>query len=169
MAPCEITEDYYAILEVPQNATHEVIRKSYRRLALALHPDRNLKKACATASFQRVCHFLSQVRSFLFPPSSDQFESSRGHMRQSTTLHSGRRTICSGSASSYKDPPKHNRRPARRKLRRPRSKERHNSRRSSRKKLLHGRSSSGPWTKRENNTRMNSFTSNARLRTLRGH
>lgn len=40
MAPSAITEDYYAILEVQQNATSEQITKSYRRLALKLHPDR---------------------------------------------------------------------------------------------------------------------------------
>ena len=36
MAPSEITDDYYALLEVPQTATLEIIRKSYRRLAVAL-------------------------------------------------------------------------------------------------------------------------------------
>ena len=54
MAPGEITDDYYALLEVPQTATFEIIKKSYRRLALALHPDKNPNKPNATASFQLV-------------------------------------------------------------------------------------------------------------------
>lgn len=54
MAPCEITEDYYAILKIPQTATIEVVRKSYRKLAVAIHPDRNPDKAGATAAFQSV-------------------------------------------------------------------------------------------------------------------
>lgn len=63
MAPCEITDDYYALLEVPQTASLEIIRKSYLRLAVALHPDRNLNKPTATASFQRVSpsHFKSII------------------------------------------------------------------------------------------------------------
>ena len=54
MAPAEITEDYYAILEVSNTATVEVVIKSYRRLAKVLHPDKNPHKQDATASFQRV-------------------------------------------------------------------------------------------------------------------
>ncbi|KXL49516.1 hypothetical protein M433DRAFT_32962, partial [Acidomyces richmondensis BFW] len=42
MSPSQITEDYYMILEVGQNATSEMIVAAYKRLALKLHPDRNL-------------------------------------------------------------------------------------------------------------------------------
>ena len=52
MAPVEITEDYYAILDVTHTATLEVIKRSYRQLAIALHPDKNPNKPDATASFQ---------------------------------------------------------------------------------------------------------------------
>jgi curved DNA-binding protein CbpA len=41
MAQSPVTEDYYAILEVDQTATPELITKSYRRLALKAHPDRH--------------------------------------------------------------------------------------------------------------------------------
>ncbi|KAK0302490.1 hypothetical protein LTR82_017855 [Friedmanniomyces endolithicus] len=41
MAPSAITEDYYKILEVSQSATSELTRKSYLRLSLTHHPDRN--------------------------------------------------------------------------------------------------------------------------------
>lgn len=54
MAPTPITEDYYMVLEVEQTATQELIIKSYKRLALQLHPDRNAKRD-ATESFQLVC------------------------------------------------------------------------------------------------------------------
>ncbi|KAH8805183.1 DnaJ domain-containing protein [Xylogone sp. PMI_703] len=51
MAPVEVDKDYYMVLEVNETATTEVITKSYKRLALLLHPDRN-KKANATEAFQ---------------------------------------------------------------------------------------------------------------------
>lgn len=34
--------DYYKILELENNATHEEIKKSYRKLSLKYHPDRNV-------------------------------------------------------------------------------------------------------------------------------
>ncbi|KAL8659709.1 MAG: hypothetical protein Q9202_006989 [Teloschistes flavicans] len=52
MAPAEITEDYYAILEVSHTASSDTIRRSYRRLAVLLHPDKNPNTPNATASFQ---------------------------------------------------------------------------------------------------------------------
>ncbi|KAH8600702.1 hypothetical protein B0O99DRAFT_589597 [Bisporella sp. PMI_857] len=51
MAPIKTTEDYYFILEVAQTDTTATIRKSYRRLALLRHPDRNPGKN-STAAFQ---------------------------------------------------------------------------------------------------------------------
>jgi curved DNA-binding protein CbpA len=54
MAPVEITDNYYAILQVPHTATLEIVTQSYRRLAKVLHPDKNPDKPSATASFQSV-------------------------------------------------------------------------------------------------------------------
>ncbi|KAI1293211.1 DnaJ domain-containing protein [Xylaria venustula] len=51
MAPVLITEDFYMILEVDQTATAEAINRSYRRLALKRHPDRNADRD-TTAAFQ---------------------------------------------------------------------------------------------------------------------
>lgn len=54
MTPTPITEDYYAVLGVCQTASPDTIKKSYRQLALILHPDKNHDKPNATASFQLV-------------------------------------------------------------------------------------------------------------------
>jgi hypothetical protein len=53
MAPTEPSIDYYAILEISNIATIEVVTKSYRRLAKIRHPDKN-PKADSTAVFQLV-------------------------------------------------------------------------------------------------------------------
>ncbi|OAL06638.1 DnaJ-domain-containing protein [Phaeosphaeriaceae sp. SRC1lsM3a] len=53
MAPSATTEDYYMILGVERTAGLELIVKSYKRLALKLHPDRNAKRD-ATEAFQKL-------------------------------------------------------------------------------------------------------------------
>jgi len=54
MAPVEIKDDYYAALEVSHAATPEDIRKSYLRLAITRHPDKNPTDPGAKAAFQLV-------------------------------------------------------------------------------------------------------------------
>ena len=58
MAPATITEDYYMVLGVEQTASPELINRTYKKLALKLHPDRNHKHD-ATEAFQLVCQFLA--------------------------------------------------------------------------------------------------------------
>ncbi len=54
MAPTQVTEDYYEILELSQTADETTIRASYKRLAKLHHPDKCPNDANATARFQVV-------------------------------------------------------------------------------------------------------------------
>ncbi len=45
-------EDYYAILEIGRDAPAEDIKKSYRKLAMKLHPDKNPGNKQAEKKFQ---------------------------------------------------------------------------------------------------------------------
>lgn len=47
-------KDYYKILEVPANATDADIKKSYRRLALRHHPDKNNGNELSEARFKEI-------------------------------------------------------------------------------------------------------------------
>lgn len=46
--------DYYELLSVPQNATDAEIKKSYRRLAMKFHPDRNRGNQKAESKFKEI-------------------------------------------------------------------------------------------------------------------
>ncbi len=49
-----LEKDYYAVLEVAKNASAEQIKKSYRKLARSLHPDKNPGNAEAERRFKEV-------------------------------------------------------------------------------------------------------------------
>jgi curved DNA-binding protein CbpA len=53
MAPVEIEDDYYEVLEISDTAALDVVTKSYRRLAKIYHPDKNRNDG-STAAFQLV-------------------------------------------------------------------------------------------------------------------
>lgn len=55
MAPVPVADDYYEILCVSFDATPETLRKSYRKLSLQWHPDKNTSNPAVTAMFQLVC------------------------------------------------------------------------------------------------------------------
>jgi len=82
MAPVEITDDYYAILEISHTADCEDIKKSFRRLARLLHPDKNPGKQSATASFQLVSSVTPECMSKLKHRLIYVCESSRGLMKR---------------------------------------------------------------------------------------
>ena len=47
-------EDYYELLTVPRNASDDEIKKSFRRLAMKYHPDRNIGSPEAEEKFKKV-------------------------------------------------------------------------------------------------------------------
>lgn len=61
MAPVKVNDDYYAVLEISNTATLEIVTKNYRRLALIRHPDKNRNANDSTAVFQLVSPMLSKL------------------------------------------------------------------------------------------------------------
>jgi DnaJ-class molecular chaperone len=47
-------QNYYGILEVPENASIEEIKKSYRRLSMIYHPDKNKQNPDCVGKFQKI-------------------------------------------------------------------------------------------------------------------
>jgi DnaJ-class molecular chaperone len=53
------TKDYYSILEVDKKSTEEEIKKSYKRLALKYHPDKNNGDETASDKFKEIAEAYS--------------------------------------------------------------------------------------------------------------
>jgi DnaJ-class molecular chaperone len=49
-----MNEDFYGILEIPETASIDDIKKSYRRLSMIYHPDKNKNNPDATSKFQKI-------------------------------------------------------------------------------------------------------------------
>jgi molecular chaperone DnaJ len=58
--------DYYEILEIERTATPEEIKKSFRKLALRYHPDRNQGDRDAEEMFKKINEALIHYRLHLF-------------------------------------------------------------------------------------------------------
>ena len=49
------SKDYYRILEIDRSANQQEIRKSFRKLAVKWHPDKNINdKEAATEKFKQI-------------------------------------------------------------------------------------------------------------------
>lgn len=58
--------DYYGILEVNRNATDEDVKKSYRKLAMKWHPDKNPNnKQEAEAKFKEISEAYEVIKPFI--------------------------------------------------------------------------------------------------------
>ncbi len=57
----ELNEDWYALLMVPQDASVGAIKKSFRKLALKYHPDKNTKDPKAPELFAK----FTKIKDFL--------------------------------------------------------------------------------------------------------
>ncbi len=57
----ELNEDWYALLMVPQDASVGAIKKSFRKLALKYHPDKNKKDPKAPEIFAK----FTKIKDFL--------------------------------------------------------------------------------------------------------
>lgn len=49
-----MSENYYSILEVPENASPDDIKKSYRKLSMMYHPDKNKQNPDCIGKFQKI-------------------------------------------------------------------------------------------------------------------
>lgn len=49
-----MSENFYEILEVPETSSIDEIKKSYRRLSMIYHPDKNKNNPEATSKFQKI-------------------------------------------------------------------------------------------------------------------
>ena len=56
-----MTTDYYELLEVSQTSTADEIKRSYRRLALEFHPDKNPDNPEAEEKFKELALSLIHI------------------------------------------------------------------------------------------------------------
>ena len=85
MARSRMDVDYYAILGVPATATEEEIRRTYRRLALQWHPDRNPGDSRAEERFKEI----SEAYAVLMDPAKRRaWEAARQGGRVGDFVHS---------------------------------------------------------------------------------
>jgi curved DNA-binding protein len=74
-------KDYYSILGVAKNATPEVIKKHYRKLAMEYHPDRNKEDEQAEEKFKAINEAYAVLSNPKKRKQYDTFGSARFHQR----------------------------------------------------------------------------------------
>ncbi len=89
--------DYYKVLDVPKSATEAEIKKSFRRLAMKFHPDRNPEDAAAEDKFKEAKEAYEVLTDAQKRSAYDQF----GHAGvEAANRHGGRG---SGSGDAFSD------------------------------------------------------------------
>lgn len=78
-------KDYYEILSVPRTATMEEIKKSYRKLAMKFHPDKNPGDKAAEDRFKEI----SEAYEVLRDPKRKQMYDQFGHVGATAGAHAG--------------------------------------------------------------------------------
>ena len=71
-----MNENFYDILEVPETASIDEIKKSYRRLSMLYHPDKNRNNPEATAKFQKISEAYETIGD---PEKKNQYDMSRNN------------------------------------------------------------------------------------------
>lgn len=86
-------QDYYELLGVPRNSSDSEIKKSYRRLAMKYHPDRNKNNPTAEEKFKEV----KQAYEVLSDPKKRSAYDQFGHAGVDPSMGAG------GGAESFSD------------------------------------------------------------------
>ena len=90
-------EDYYQVLDVAKNASDSDIKKSYRRLAMKYHPDRNKDKPEAEENFKKI----KEAYEILSDPKKRSAYDQFGHAGVDPSMHGGPSGF--GHADSFSD------------------------------------------------------------------
>ncbi|MDQ7028828.1 MAG: J domain-containing protein [Ardenticatenia bacterium] len=84
-------KDYYNILGVPPSASHEEIKRAYRRLARLYHPDRNPHDRLAEEKFKEI----NEAYQVLSDPEQRRVYDARRHLKTNTSGRQWRRPTSS--------------------------------------------------------------------------
>jgi len=100
-------KDYYKILGVPRGSTDEAIKKSYRKLALKFHPDKN-QTAGAEERFKEIGEAYDVLSDVKKKQIYDKFgeEGLKGGMAGSSNSGGGMPNFSSGSSYAYHGDPR---------------------------------------------------------------
>ena len=80
-------EDYYKLLGVGRNATEAEIKKTYRKLAMQYHPDRNPGDKSAEEKFKKINEAYAVLGDKEKRAQFDRFGSAGFHQRYTSGRH----------------------------------------------------------------------------------